>query len=186
MIVCLKAHLMRYLTRCLLLCLLPLGANAAECPALLNHEFKTLQGQTLDLCQFADKTLLVVNTASKCGFTRQFETLEAMDRKYRDKGLVVIGFPSNDFKQELKNNREIGSFCKLTYGVKFPMVEAGAVSGPNANSFFKQLSARTGQSPQWNFHKYLITPGARQVTSFSTETEPDGPQIMKLLTPHLK
>lgn len=162
------------------------SASAAECPALLKYRVKTLQGQTLDLCQYADRPILVVNTASKCGFTRQFETLESMDRKLRDKGLVVIGFPSNDFRQELKSNQEIGSFCKLTYGVKFPMVEAGAVTGPKAHPFYQQLTARTGQAPQWNFHKYLVTPGAKQVYSFSTETEPDDPQVMKLLTPYLK
>ncbi len=164
----------------------PLSSLAGECPALLNYQFKTLQGENINLCDYRDKPILVVNTASKCGFTPQFEKLEGIYSKYKDKGLLVIGFPSNDFRQELKSDSEIGSFCKLTYGVKFPMVSKGAVSGPNANPFYKQLAAASGQQPQWNFHKYVILPGGKSVHSFSTPTSPDDPEIMKLIEPNLK
>lgn len=177
---------MKFLFCLFTLCCLPLSALAADCPALLNHQFKTLQGEVVDLCQYKDKPILVVNTASKCGFTPQFEKLEAMSNQYKARGLLVIGFPSNDFRQELQNNSEIGSFCKLTYGVKFPMVTKSAVRGSDANPFYKQLIAASGESPKWNFHKYVITPGGKSVHSFSTMTEPDDPAIMKLILPNLK
>lgn len=168
------------------LMLLSTNLVAGECPALLNHQFDTLQGEKINLCEFQNKTILVVNTASKCGFTPQFEKLESMYQKYQSQGLLVIGFPSNDFRQELSDNKEIGSFCRLTYGVKFPMVSKGAVSGTNANPFYKQLAAATGKQPQWNFYKYIITPGAKSVTVFESTVQPDAPEIMKLITPGLK
>ncbi len=177
---------MKFIVRIMLLCCISAYAFAGECPALLNHQFKTLQGSSIDLCKYSDNPILVVNTASKCGFTPQFEKLEGISSKYKDRGLLVIGFPSNDFRQELQSNAEIGSFCILTYGVKFPMVSKGSVTGSTANPFFKQLIAATGEQPTWNFHKYVISPGARSVHSFSTETEPDDPAIMQLILPNLK
>ncbi len=138
------------------------------------------------MCQYLDKTILVVNTASKCGFTPQFEKLEKLYSKYKDKGLMVIGFPSNDFRQELKTSSEIGSFCKLTYGVKFPMAESGSVTGKSANQLFKQLKAATGQEPQWNFYKYVITDHGRKVKAFPSTTEPDDPEIMNIILSTLK
>lgn len=177
---------MKFLTQLLMLCALPFYAVAGDCPALLNHQFKTLQGETVDLCQYQDKPILVVNTASKCGFTPQFEKLETMYSQYKSRGLLVIGFPSNDFKQELQSDTEIGSFCKLTYGVKFPMVTKSHVRGADANPFYKQLIAASGTSPKWNFYKYVITPGGKSVHSFSSLTAPDDPDIMKLIQPNLK
>ena len=168
------------------LLVIPFEASASDCPALLNHQFKTLQGEKIDLCQYKDNPILVVNTASKCGFTSQFETLEAISSQYKSRGLLVIGFPSNDFKQELQDNEDIGKFCKLTYGVKFPMVSKGAVRGADANPFYKQLISASGESPKWNFHKYVITPGGKSVHSFSSMTSPDDSAIMKLITPYLK
>lgn len=177
---------MKFLIQLIVLCALPIYAVAGECPALLNHQFKTLQGEVVDLCQYQDNPILVVNTASKCGFTPQFEKLEALSAQYKSRGLLVIGFPSNDFRQELQNNSEIGSFCKLTYGVKFPMVVKSSVTGDSANPFYKQLIAASGKSPKWNFHKYIIMPGGKSVHSFSTKTEPDDPAIMKLIRASLK
>src|SRR5262249_48514588 len=145
-----------------------------------------LQGDQVNLCEYADRAILVVNTASKCGFTPQFEKLESLYRQYKDKGLLVVGFPTNDFKQELATNKEIGEFCVLTYPVDFPMIEKGSVIGPDADPLFKQLHETTGQPPKWNFHKYLIAPGAKQVYSFGTRTEPDAPEVMAKLTPFLK
>ena len=165
-----------------------LGASGAahSCPELLNHRFTTLQGKPIDLCQYASRPILVVNTASKCGYTPQFEKLEALHRRFRDRGLLVIGFPSNDFNQEFATTREIAEFCRLTYFVEFPMVERGAVTGPRADPFFKQLAALAGTAPQWNFHKYLIAPDARTVYSFRAQVEPDAPEIMGRLRPMLK
>ena len=162
------------------------SSAAAACPSLLDHKYTTLQGDTVNLCEFADRPILVVNTASKCGYTPQFEKLEGMYRKYRDRGLVVLGFPSNDFRQELATNKEIGDFCRLTYQVQFPMIEKSAVTGEAADPFYKQLRAATGQVVRWNFHKYLITPGGTQVYSFTTRVEPDAPEIMSKLLPLLK
>lgn len=177
---------MRFFLRMLILMMFPMFSFAGECPKLLNHQFKTLQGDTINLCNYQDKPILVVNTASKCGFTPQFEKLEEMYSRYKDKGLLVIGFPSNDFRQELQSDKEIGSFCRLTYGVKFPMVSKGSVTGPNATPFYKQLIALSGQEPQWNFHKYVIAPGGKSVKSFTSPTQPDDAAIMKLIDPFLK
>ena len=94
----------------------------ASCNTLYNHQFTTLDGKPFDLCDYQDKPILVVNTASKCGFTPQFEALEGLYKEYKSKGLLVIGFPSNDFKQELNEDKKIGDFCKMTYGVEFPMM----------------------------------------------------------------
>ena len=170
----------------LLMLTTPLSGLAGECPALLNHQFKTLQGEAINLCDYRDKPILVVNTASKCGFTPQFEKLEGLYSQYKDKGLLVIGFPSNDFRQELKSDTEIGSFCKLTYGVKFPMVSKGSVIGASASPFYKQLAAASGQQPQWNFHKYVITQGGKSVQSFTSTTQPDDPAVIKLIASELK
>ena len=164
----------------------PMPAAAAECPHLLDHRYKTLQGGDVNLCDYADRAILVVNTASKCGYTPQFAKLEDMYAQYKDKGLMVIGFPSNDFNQELTTNKEIGEFCVLTYKVEFPMVEKSTVTGAGADLLFKQLREATGQPPKWNFHKYLIAPGAKQVYSFSTRVEPDSPEVMGKLAPLLK
>jgi len=161
-------------------------ASANACPELLNHRFTTLQGQTVDLCRHANRPVLVVNTASKCGYTPQFEKLEALHRRFRERGLLVIGFPSNDFNQELGTNREIAEFCRLTYFVEFPMVEQGAVTGPRANPFFRQLTALAGEAPRWNFHKYLIAPDGKTVYSFRSQVEPEAAEIMNRLKPMLK
>jgi len=162
------------------------GTAVSACPELLDHRFNSLQGKPLDLCEYANRPILVVNTASKCGYTPQFEKLEAMYKRYRSRGLLVVGFPSNDFNQELATNKEIGSFCRLTYFVEFPMVEKTAVTGAAADPFFRQLRAVTGEAPQWNFHKYLIAPDGKTVYSFRSQVEPDSREIMSRLAPMLR
>ena len=134
------------------------GLAVAACPPLLDHVFPKLQdGKPQSLCQYEGKVILVVNTASYCGFTGQYEGLESVYDKYKDRGLVVIGFPSNDFgDQEPGSNQEIADFCRTTYGVKFPMMAKTDISAPKTNAFYKQLIATTGTRPKWNFHKYLI------------------------------
>lgn len=158
----------------------------AECLPLYQHQFRTLQGQTVDFCQFQDKPILIVNTASKCGFTPQFEALESLYQQYKDKGLMVIGFPSNDFRQEPGSNKEIGDFCKLTYAVKFPMIEKTSVTGATANALYQQLIRQTGQSPQWNFYKYLILPGGQAVYSFNSMIRPESEEILGKIKPYLQ
>lgn len=166
--------------------LLALPAMSLACPALLDHRYMSLQGKPVNLCDFAGHPILVVNTASKCGYTPQFSRLEAMHNRYHSRGLVVLGFPSNDFNQELETNKEIAEFCKLTYFVEFPMIEKGSVTGAGANPFFKQLAAATGSAPSWNFHKYLIAPDGKTVHSFGTQVEPDSREIFSRLRPMLK
>jgi glutathione peroxidase len=175
----------RFLFAACLLGIVPLGASAG-CPPLLNEQMKTLEGKPLDLCQFEGKAILVVNTASKCGFTPQFDKLEGMYKQYKDQGLVVLGFPSNDFRQELASNQEVGDFCRMTYGVKFPMAEKSSVTGDGANPFFKRLADSTMDPPRWNFHKYLIAPDGKTVYSFESSVAPDSAQVMARLQPMLK
>lgn len=161
-------------------------ANAAACPEIYNHQINTLQGEKINLCDYQDKPILVVNTASKCGFTPQFEALEGLYSKNKDKGLLVIGFPSNDFRQDPGDNKAIGDFCKMTYGVKFPMATKSVVSGVNANPFYKQLAAKTGREPQWNFYKYVILPGGKEVFAFESTVKPDSSDITNKIKPYLK
>ena len=153
---------------------------AASCPALLQHSFPRLQDEKpQSLCQYSGKVLLVVNTASYCGFTGQYEGLEQLHARYRDKGLVVLGFPSNDFAQESGNNQQIAEFCSNTYGVKFPMFAKSSVVGAQASPFFRQLAEATGQKPRWNFYKYLIGRDGKPVASYSSMTSPDSKSLLR-------
>jgi glutathione peroxidase len=157
----------------------PTIAKTAACPALLKHSFLRLQDEKpQDLCQYSGKVVVVVNTASFCGFTPQYQGLEALYSQYKDKGLVVLGFPSNDFSQESGSNKEIADFCASTFGVKFPMFTKSSVSGKQANPLFKQLSAQTGTAPSWNFYKYVIGRDGQSVVSFNSMTDPKGRQFL--------
>jgi glutathione peroxidase len=150
------------------------SAGAAGCPPILQHTFPRLQDEKpQSLCQYAGKVVLVVNTASFCGFTPQYKGLEALDSKYRSRGLVVLGFPSNDFAQETGTNKEIAEFCENTFGVKFPMFAKSSVRGANANPLFKELAQASGTTPKWNFYKYLIGRDGKVVESYSSMTSPD-------------
>ncbi|MES2383539.1 MAG: glutathione peroxidase [Pseudomonadota bacterium] len=158
----------------------PGATAAASCEPLLQHNFLRLQDEKPQaLCQYSGKVLLVVNTASFCGFTAQYKGLEALYAKYRDKGLVVLGFPSNDFSQETGSNKEIADFCENTFGVKFPMFAKSSVSGRAANPLFKQLAEWTGSAPRWNFHKYVISRNGQEVSSFETSVDPGNPAFLR-------
>ncbi|MBL8420681.1 MAG: glutathione peroxidase [Dechloromonas sp.] len=163
-------------------------SSAAECPPLLSHTFPALQdGKPIPLCQYAGKVILVVNTASFCGFTSQYEGLEKLYARLKDKGLVVVGFPSNDFgEQEPGSDKEIADFCRLTYGVEFPMVAKTTVKGKDANPFYQKLAAMTGSEPRWNFHKYLINRDATQVVAYTSFTKPDDKDLLKKIDQFLK
>lgn len=160
--------------------------SALACPVLLDHRFVSLQGKAINLCDYANRPILVVNTASKCGYTPQFEKLEALHKQYAERGLVVLGFPSNDFQQEFATNKEIANFCRLTYAIEFPMIEQGAVTGAKAHPLFRALAAASGEAPQWNFHKYLIAPDGKTVHGFRSAVEPDSAALLGRLTPMLK
>ena len=159
------------------------SAQAGTCPALLDREMLRLQDEKpQSLCQYAGKVVVVVNTASFCGFTPQYKGLEALYTRYRDRGLVVLGFPSNDFgSQEPGSNREIANFCEGTFGVKFPMFGASSVRGAKANPLYQQLAARTGKAPSWNFHKYVIARDGATVESFGSFTGPDSSSFVKTI-----
>jgi glutathione peroxidase len=152
------------------------------CPAMLQHTFLRLQDEKpQELCQYAGKVLLVVNTASFCGFTSQYEGLEALSTKYKDRGLVVLGFPSNDFSQEKGSNKEIADFCENTFNVKFPMFVKSRVSGSGANPLFKQLAAASSTPARWNFYKYIVSRDGNKVSSFNSTVDPKDPRFIKAL-----
>jgi glutathione peroxidase len=164
----------------------PTIAAESPCPSILDHQFMNLQDQPVSLCQFGGRVLLVVNTASECGYTPQYEGLEKLYRRYRDRGFVVLGFPANDFAgQEPGSNKEIAQFCRLNYGVTFPMFAKTSVIGANANPLYRALAAKTGKPPRWNFHKYLLDRAGQPVAIFESAVEPEDPrvaaQIEKLL-----
>jgi len=162
------------------------AAAAAACPPTLQHTFPRLQDEKpQSLCQYAGKVVLVVNTASFCGFTPQYKGLEALDSKYRSRGLVVLGFPSNDFAQESGSNKEIADFCESTFGVKFPMFAKSSVRGTNANPLFKQLALASGTTPKWNFYKYLIGRDGKVVQAWSSMTAPDESAFVKVIESQL-
>ena len=151
----------------------PANPAPAACTGLLQQDFLRLQDEKpQSLCQYSGKVVVVVNTASFCGFTPQYQGLEALYAKYKDKGLVVLGFPSNDFSQESGSNKEIADFCENTFGVKFPMFTKTSVAGKDANPLFKQLAAKTGTTPRWNFYKYVIARDGVSVTSFNSMADP--------------
>ncbi len=140
-------------------------ARAEECPDFLDHDFRKLHSsETINLCrQFAGKPLLIVNTASHCGFTPQFKGLESLHRKYEDKGLVVLGFPSNDFRQEADNEEKTAQVCYINYGVTF---------------LFRELANQSSQ-PNWNFNKYLVSPSGKVVKHFDTGTTPESSPVIR-------
>jgi glutathione peroxidase len=156
------------------------ATSRTSCPATLRHTFKRLQDEApQDLCQYAGKVVLVVNTASYCGFTTQYEGLEKLYAKYGPKGLVVLGFPSNDFgKQEPGNSKEIADFCFNTYGVKFPMFAKSSVKGAEANPLHAMLIKSTGQEPKWNFTKYLIDRNGKVIEHYPSKVTPDDKQLV--------
>ena len=156
-----------------------LAAAPASCPALLNQNFKRLQDEApQNLCQYAGKVVLVVNTASYCGYTKQYEGLEKLYAKYGPRGLVVLGFPSNDFRQEAESAKEIADLCYNTYGVKFPMFAKTVVSGPNANPLHASLAKQTGKEPKWNFTKYLIGRDGKVIEYFPSKVAPEDAQLV--------
>jgi glutathione peroxidase len=163
------------------------AAAAPACPATLQHNFERLQDEKpQSLCQYAGKVALVVNTASYCGFTPQYQGLEALHARYKERGLVVLGFPSNDFAQEKASNKEIADFCESTFGVKFPMFARSSVRGAAANPLFRQLAAATGREPKWNFYKYLIGRDGRVVASYTSMTAPGDAELVQAIEQQLK
>lgn len=180
---------MRNLTVALLAALactanMPARADKSPCPAALNFEVKALaEDKTVNLCQeYHGKVVLIVNTASKCGFTPQYDGLEALYSRYRDRGLAVIGFPSNDFgQQEPGSEEQIKDFCRMTYGVKFPIYQKTRVRVDNADPIYRTLAAQANEYPAWNFHKYLLDRSGKVVGSFKSRVTPDSPELVQAI-----
>ena len=159
-----------------------LAATPAAVPGnLLDLSYRPLAGEGKVNLQrtYAGQVLLVVNTASKCGNTPQYEGLEAMHAKYKGQGFAVLGFPSNDFmSQEPGDEKQIKDFCTLTYGVKFPMFEKVHVKGNDVTPLYLALTRITGDAPDWNFHKYLIDRNGKVIASYKSRTKPDDPKLL--------
>jgi glutathione peroxidase len=149
-------------------------AAADECPAWVDHDFRQLHSsRVINLCQqISNKPVLVVNTASHCGFTYQFSGLEKLHQRYKDQGLVVVGFSSNDFNQAAATERKAADICYLNYGVSFTMMAPIAVKGDDAHPLFKVIAEKS-IAPSWNFTKFLISPNRQQVQHFGTRVSPD-------------
>ena len=157
---------------------------SANCPQTLNFTMRTLAGeQQVNLCEaYLGKVVLIVNTASKCGYTYQYEGLESLYRQYKPMGLVVVGFPSNDFGgQEPGTEKQIQDFCRLTYSVEFPMFEKTRVAQHHADPLFQTLGTIAGEFPQWNFHKYILDRNGNLVASFNSKVEPQSKEIINTL-----
>jgi glutathione peroxidase len=164
------------------------GSGAAHadqvCPTILDVEVRRLASdERVNLCQtYRGQVILIVNTASKCGFTGQYEGLEALYAKYKDRGFVVLGFPSNDFMgQEPGTEAQIKDFCRLTYSVQFPMFEKSQVAKGEASPLFQRLAEAGGGYPRWNFYKYLLDREGKLVDSWSSFTGPQSPKLVEAI-----
>jgi glutathione peroxidase len=146
-------------------------------PSAHDFGFTSIEGDPLAMSSYAGKTVLLVNTASRCGFTGQYEGLQALYDTYKDKGLVVLGVPSGDFRQELSSNEAVAEFCEINYGINFPMTEIEPVTGKSAHPLFAWM-AEQGSVPRWNFNKFLIGPDGKLIASYGSTTRPDAPKLL--------
>jgi glutathione peroxidase len=156
----------------------PVVAGPAGAGGVLRGTYDRLNGQRVNLARYRGKVVLVVNTATQCGFTPQFDGLEKLYRKRKARGLVLLGFPSNDFAQESRSNSDIAAFCKNNYGVSFPMFAKTTVKGDGANPLYRALAAAAGE-PQWNFNKYLLDRKGRVVARYTSDVEPLSTELVR-------
>ena len=155
------------------------AVNPQACDDFTNVDIRKLRSkESINLCDYKNKPLLIVNTASNCGFTPQFESLEKLHKTYKDEGLVILGFPSDDFFQEEDNEKETAKVCFINYGVTFPMFATSEVRGSNANPIFKHLNQQTS-SPNWNFYKYLVSADRKTILRFNSKVKPDSEKMIK-------
>jgi glutathione peroxidase len=163
------------------------GAAPQSCPAFLNADFRKLHSsESVNICKLsAGKPMLIINTASNCGFTPQYKGLEAVHAKYKSRGLVVVGFASNDFNQENKDEEKSAEVCFLNNGVTFPVLAATHVKGAEANGVFKELN-RQSSEPKWNFNKYLVTADGKVAKYFASNTTPESAEFTAAIESLLK
>ena len=170
--------------RMLLALILLLGAGSvfAGCPGYLDHDMRKLHSKdAVNLCQLsAGRPMLIINTASHCGYTPQFKGLEALYAKYRERGLQVIGFASDDFRQEANDEEKAAEVCYVNYGVTFTMLAPSHVRGEEANPVFRELARQT-QAPSWNFNKYLVDGDGKVVMHFGSNTAPDSAELQQAI-----
>ncbi|WP_394253055.1 glutathione peroxidase [Vibrio profundi] len=162
-------------------------AFSASCPEILTGKQRLLNSnEEIELCEkFQGKTLLIVNTASQCGFTPQFEQLEQLHQTYKNKGFTVVGFPSNDFRQDRGSEEQSAKICYLDYGVTFPMMARASLSGPDANPVFSEIQQQAGVKPRWNFYKFLISKEGKVVATFPSSTSPDSTTLKNAIEQQL-
>lgn len=173
-----RSNLQRLSLSVLLFMAMP--AWATECPAFLDHDQRKLHSKdSINLCDLAaGQPMLVVNTASRCGYTGQFEGLEALHKQYQSDGLVVVGFASDDFRQEANSEEEAAEVCFVNFGVTFTMIAPGPVTGSAANPVFREVN-RQSQPPRWNFTKYVLNRDGKVTASFPSQVRPDDPQLIE-------
>ena len=159
----------------------PLLLAMAPPSSAFDFTLNALEGGALPLSDYRGHVLLVVNTASFCGFPPQYAALQRLHDRFSARGFAVIGVPSNDFNQESTENGRIREFCDTMYGITFPMAALTRVRGEGAHPLFTWLGARAGGPPRWNFHKYLVARDGRAVRSFPTSAEPDSPGVIRAL-----
>ncbi len=149
------------------------------CSDLLNTEMRVLDSsENVNLCQYTDQVVLVVNVASRCGYTYQYSSLQKLYEDYKDNGFVVLGVPSRDFMQEYSDEGDVAEFCSTEYGVDFPMFATSKVRGTKANPLYKKLIAQSGVSPSWNFNKYLVSREGKVISTFGSRVKPDSPELI--------
>ena len=162
--------------RLLALVLLLLSGPALAVPAT---PFSNIDGGTISLTNYAGRPVLLVNTASQCGFTDQYAGLQALHEKYRERGLVVLAVPSDDFNQELETAQEVKAFCEITFGLDLPMTDITSVKGPDAHPVYAWIQEETGFAPRWNFNKVLLDGTGEVVATYGSTTRPTAPKLVR-------
>ena len=163
----------------ILVSLLSVSSYSYACSDLMDTEMRILDSsETVNLCEYSDQVVLVVNVASRCGYTYQYASLQKLYEDYKDDGFVVLGVPSRDFMQEYSDETDVAEFCSTEYGVDFPMFATSKVRGKKANALYKKLIDQSGVSPSWNFNKYLITRDGKVASTFGSKVKPDSPELI--------
>ena len=153
--------------------------NIFSCPDILNSDMRILDSsESVNLCEYQNNVILIVNVASRCGYTYQYSSLQNLYEDYKDENFVVLGFPSRDFLQEYSDETDVAEFCSTEYGVNFPMFATSKVRGNKANPIYKKLIQESGVSPSWNFNKYLLSRSGKVVSTFGSGVKPDSPELV--------
>ena len=160
--------------------LLFVSSYSFACSDILDTEMRVLDSSdTVNLCEYENQVVMVVNVASRCGYTYQYASLQNLYEEYKDEGFVVLGVPSRDFFQEYSSEEDVAEFCSTEYGVNFPMFATSKVRGSKASPLYKKLIAASGEEPSWNFNKYLISRDGQLIYKYGSKVKPDSPELIK-------